>query len=123
MNKEPKIIFFDGECGLCQRSIILLSNWDNKRILFFAPLNGETYKRYIKESSDMTTVMFYKNGEIFKKSDVIIEVARAIGGIKSVLIILKIIPQNFRDAFYNLIASNRKKVSCVILKKDERFLK
>ena len=117
-----RIIFYDGECGLCQRSIALLSRWDLKKNLSFAPLNGEVYKKKFKDVSNMSTVVYYDHGRFFTKSDAIIEAGKAIGGIKSWLVLLKIIPRFIRDAIYDFIAVNRKKVSCIILKKDERFL-
>ena len=122
MTKEDHIIFYDGECGLCQRSISLIAKWDKNQILFFAPLNGVTYKKYFKDASDMTTVMFFSGGILFAKSDAIIEVGSVLGGLKKSWILLKIIPRFIRDSLYDWVAGQRKKVSCVILVKDQRFL-
>ena len=117
-----KIVFYDGECGLCQRSIAFLSRLDSKKELLFAPLNGETYKAHFKESSDPSTVVFYSNDKLFLKSDAVMEVAKTLGGWKSVFIILKIVPRFLRDKLYDFIAGYRRKVSCIILERDHRFL-
>ncbi len=122
MTSGNEIVFYDKECGLCQRSIALISKWDKKKQLNFAPLNGETYNKYFKVISDMTTVVYFTDGRLFTQSDAIIEIARSLGGLKKAFLALKIIPKFMRDAVYNFIASNRKKVSCVILTKDKRFL-
>ena len=116
------IVFYDGECGLCQRSISLISTWDNKHKLFFAPLNGVTYKKYFNENSDLTTVLYFSGNNLFTKSDAIIEIGRTLGGLKKSWILLKIIPRFIRDTVYQFIAGHRNKVSCIILTKDERFL-
>lgn len=123
MTTAEKIVFYDGECGLCQRSIAIIFLWDKHKTLFFAPLNGETYQGHFHEASDMTTVVFFDGGKLFTKSDAIIEIGRALGGWKKSLFFLKIIPRFIRDLVYGLIASHRKKVSCIILIQDERFLK
>ncbi|MBC7428338.1 MAG: DUF393 domain-containing protein [Bacteriovorax sp.] len=122
MKNQNQIVFYDGECGLCQRSISIISRWDSKKLLFFAPLNGQTYKKYFNETNDMTTVVYFVNGKIFTKSDAIIEIGKTLGGLKKLLFVLKIIPHFIRDAVYNFIAGNRNNVSCIILTKDERFL-
>lgn len=118
-----KIVFYDGECGLCQRSVSFLAKIDSRHELVFAPLNGETYRKYFKGSSDLATVVFYKEGKIFVKSNAVIEVCSSLGGIKKLAVIFKIIPLSLRDKLYDLIAEYRRKVSCIILVKDERFLK
>lgn len=118
-----KIVFYDGECGLCQRSVSLMARIDSKKELIFAPLNGETYKQFFKDSSDLKTVVFYNRKQIYLKSEAIIEVCKSLGGIKKLAVLLRILPLKLRDKIYDLIADQRKKVSCVILPIDERFLK
>ena len=119
---NEKIIFYDGDCGLCQRSIYFISYWDRNHVLLFAPLNGVTYKRLIKEPSNMTTVVFFMEDKLYTKSEAIIKIGWILSGWSRLLILLKIIPRFIRDAIYNIVANNRKKVSCIILTKDERFL-
>ena len=118
-----KIVFYDGNCGLCQRSISFLSKIDSNKELIFAPLNGETYQMFFKGSSNLSTVVFYNKEKISVRSEAIIEVCRSLGGIKKMAVLLRIFPLKFRDKVYDLIADQRKKVSCIILRKDERFLK
>ncbi len=122
MKGDQKIVFYDGECGLCQRSISLISKWDKKHVLSFAPLNGEVYKKHFSDTSDMTTVVFFVRGKLFTKSDAIIEIGRTLSGWTKLFLLMKVIPKFIRDAVYNFIASHRKKVSCIILTRDERFL-
>lgn len=118
-----KIVFYDGQCGLCQRSIAFLYKVDSKKELKFAPLNGETYQLFFKGSSDLATVVFYDREEIFIKSEAIIQVLVSLGGVKKLAGLLRVFPLKWRDRVYDYIASNRKKVSCIILPRDERFLK
>lgn len=118
-----RIVFYDGDCGLCQRAISMLYTLDSKKILRFAPLNGDTYKKYFNVVSNMTTIVFYNNGKEFIRSDAAIEIMWVLGGWKKLAIIFKIVPLFLRDKIYLFIAKHRKKVSCIILHKDERFLK
>lgn len=122
MTQFTNIVFYDGECGLCQRSISLISKWDKNHMLNFAPLNGITFKKYFSETSDMKTVVFFSEGKLYTKSDAIIAIGKTLGGLKKSWIVLKFIPRLIRDAVYSFIAGHRNKVSCVILNKDKRFL-
>jgi predicted DCC family thiol-disulfide oxidoreductase YuxK len=38
----PALLLFDGECGLCDRAVRFLARRDRRRLLRFAPLQGET---------------------------------------------------------------------------------
>lgn len=41
------IVFFDGECAFCQRSVLfILKRLNPHRPLYFAPLKGESFKLY-----------------------------------------------------------------------------
>lgn len=40
--KGKHLIFFDGECAFCQRSVHTLIHLDKKKIFLFAPLKGST---------------------------------------------------------------------------------
>ena len=123
MRKSDKIVFYDGECGLCQRSIQFLVKLDVEKTLFFAPLNGETYKNFFQEKSELTTVIFYHQGKIYTKSNAMIEALKSFGGSFKLAVVFKILPLFIRDKLYEFIASQRKKVSCIILVKDGQFLK
>lgn len=118
-----KIVFYDGECGLCQRSVALIVKFDHKKELFFAPLNGVTYQSLKLPMSDMSTVVFYSSGKLFIKSNAIIEIGRSLGGWKKCILLLKLVPAFIRDGVYAFFARHRKKVSCIILTRDQRFLK
>lgn len=118
---ENRIIFYDGECGLCQRSIAFLAKADRDHKLKFAPLNGETYFHSFQIPATLETVVYSRNQKIFKKSDAIIEALVDVGYRWARL--LKFIPKFLRDKVYDLVASQRKKISCPYLVRDERFQK
>lgn len=43
------LIFFDGSCGFCNKSIAFVSKHDKKKLFLFAPLQGETAKKMVPE--------------------------------------------------------------------------
>jgi predicted DCC family thiol-disulfide oxidoreductase YuxK len=124
ISKLERIVFYDGECGLCSRSVAFLSQVDRKKKLLFAPLNGETYQNiFPAKAANMDTVLFSFQGKVFIKSEAIINAIASLGGFKKGVLLFKLIPRWIRDRVYDFIAGHRKKVSCIILPRDQRFLK
>jgi predicted DCC family thiol-disulfide oxidoreductase YuxK len=106
------IVFFDGSCGLCSRSVRFLASMDRRERLLFASLQGETaasLQLAEHASVDQGTMVVKResDGRIFLRSDGVLEVCRALGGIWHVAVILRAIPHVLRDALYRLIARNR----------------
>lgn len=126
---NPIIVFYDGQCRLCNRLVNLLLVLDHKKRLKFAPLQGQTAKTKIpyELSENLNTMALLKNGRVYTKSDAAFEVMKTIGGIFSLLYIFKFIPRFIRDAVYDFISKNRirwfgQSESCRIPTKEERTL-
>ena len=118
-----KIVFYDGDCGLCQRSIQFLYFADKKKSLFFAPLNGLTYKEiYGVEPSLLSTVKLYCENKTYEKSSAFLKLCLILGGYYKIFYLFILIPAFIRDFVYDQIAHRRKSISCILLVKDERFL-
>ncbi len=120
--KRDAIIFYDGECGLCQRSIRVLASLDKHHQLKFAPLNGKTFLQQGLKPSDLDTVIFFLDGVQFVKSEAIIEALLSLSKYYFIVRFFKLIPKFIRDFVYDLVAKNRHHVSCPLLIKDHRFL-
>ena len=48
-NAPQHLLFYDGRCGLCDRTVKFLLKADNKKQFIFAPLEGETASRYLQK--------------------------------------------------------------------------
>ena len=106
------IVFFDGQCGLCSRSVRFLAHADQHDRLLFAPLQGELAKQHQLEqyasATDGSMVLIRSSdGQKFFRSDSVLELCRALRGIFLLGLCAKILPHRLRDAMYRLIAKNR----------------
>ncbi len=125
---EPQpIIFFDGVCGLCNRSVDFIIRHDKKKKFRFASLQGSTAKTMIDPAfiNDLQTFVFCDNGKIYTKSTAALRVFRKLNGIFTICILFFIIPKRIRDFLYNVIAKHRYqwfggKETCRIPSPDER---
>jgi len=107
-----KIVYYDGMCPLCHKSVNFLIKADKLGILRYSSLQGQTAKKNL--SSDLTrsleTIVFQNQQKIYTKTDAVIEILEAIKFNRLAIIILKMIPRFLRDFFYRLISRKRYQV-------------
>ena len=105
------IVVFDGECLFCNRFITFIIQNDKKNKLFFCELQSKTgidfLKKYDLPISNFETIYFVKKNKLYEKSDAILKIMEAIGGIWKIAIIFSLIPKLFRNKIYNFIAEHR----------------
>lgn len=111
MKENSNIVFFDGMCNLCNRSVDFFVRHDSKHQMFFSPLQGVTAHRLLPDEkiSDMSSFIYYRNGKIYERSTAAIHACADLSGGWICMKILFIIPRFLRDAIYNYIAKNRYK--------------
>ena len=106
------ILFYDGECGLCARTVQWCLDHDQRQRLRFAPLQGATYAALDIESKplDLNTVVLFDEGRLHVTSDAVLRLLRHVGGVWGVWGNLgRIVPRFVRDASYRFIARRRHK--------------
>ncbi len=123
-----RVVFFDGDCGICSRSIRLLARLDTRERLSFAPLQGTLaagigLDHHAADHGGTMVVMREPDAKLFFRSDALLEIARTLGGVWACLGIFAIIPRSWRDALYQFVADRRhllvrKNGSCAL--PDER---
>lgn len=124
---QKPVIFFDGVCGLCNRTVDFLIRHDTKRHFLFTPLQGKTASEKLPLSlTDEPDTIVYTDGKtLYYKSDAILRILMKIGGVWKVMALCFILPKFIRDFFYDLVANNRykvfgKKESCRMPTAEER---
>ena len=116
---EPsRILFYDGDCGLCAQSVRFFLRIDRHKRLSFAPLQGETAQSYLPKNlryaQSLSTVVYRCSDSygqsLFLRSEAVARALIDVGGLWGFLgRILRLIPTPLRDWAYNLIAKNRLK--------------
>lgn len=104
------IIFFDGECNLCNAFVDLMLTIDTEQKFYLAPLQGETAKQYLPPlpTEPKAWAIAYFDGEkTVQASDACLAICEELGGIWQFFRLFRPLPQNFRDFLYRMIASNR----------------
>jgi len=107
---DHPILFFDGQCGLCAKSVRWCLNHDRRAVLRFAPLQGQTYAAIANPSkpADLDTAVLAERGELHVRSEAVLRAGMALGGFWGVLATAaQVIPRGLRDVAYRFIAKRR----------------
>lgn len=128
MSEVPaKILLYDGDCGFCNRSVAFVLKHEKNKEIHFAPIQSEFTKALFTQKKwtnpDLSTVYFIINGQKFEKSSALIQIAKNLKAPQSWSRIMVIVPKRIRNYFYDIIASNRQKISkgyCVMPNESDR---
>ena len=107
---NSSILFFDGDCGLCQSTVRFLLKRDKRRKLKFSPLQGSTAQKVLdkKWRVDLSTVVFYDKGVVYTQSTAALRALSFLGGVYFLLsCTLLFLPLFLRDRAYQFIAARR----------------
>lgn len=104
------ILFFDGNCGLCNRSVKFVLRKEKNKTLLFSALQSEfadnTLPPYnLKESLD--SMVLLENGKIYLQSSAALRVTKYLKGLWPLMMVFIIVPPFIRNGVYNYIAKNR----------------
>lgn len=108
---EQRIIFFDGICNLCNRSVDFLYRKDKKHQFQFAALKGETAEKFlgIKNPEQAQSIIYLRNGKVLKQSSAVLQILVDLGGAYRFFSFFRIIPKSLRDILYQAVAKKRYK--------------
>lgn len=115
------VLFFDGDCGLCQRVVRVLLRIDREGRLHFAPLQGVTAQAFLRQhglpTTDFESLVFVPDWasrdrpEYLLRTAGVIAALRAAGRTGRILAAgLAIFPVAWRDAGYRAIGRWRYRV-------------
>jgi predicted DCC family thiol-disulfide oxidoreductase YuxK len=110
-NESQIIVFFDGYCNLCNRSVDFLIKHDKQKKLKFAPLQGSTAKKMLPDNNyDIpNSIVLWNKGEITNRSRAVLTACSKLSGGWRVLSVLRIFPAFLLNWVYDIIAANRYK--------------
>ncbi|MBD5780137.1 DUF393 domain-containing protein [Pelagicoccus sp. NFK12] len=127
MSLPKNIVFFDGVCGFCNKSVDFLLKVDGRGRLLFSPIQGETAKRILpaERRENVDTISFFDGERVFYRTTALLKIARLLGGIWLVFYPLIVVPAEWRDVAYDWVAKRRyrifgKREACRMPSPEER---
>lgn len=121
------IIFYDGDCGLCNRSVQFVLKHERCSEISFSALQSNFSKTFFDKhqlpSPDFSTFYFYKDNQLYKKSTAAFKVIPYLKWYWQPLRAFSLLPVRLTDLVYDFIAKRRKKIGgifCVIPSEENR---
>ncbi|WP_426279174.1 thiol-disulfide oxidoreductase DCC family protein [Chryseobacterium sp. S-02] len=114
---DKHIIFFDGECGVCNFWVQWILENDKKDKFMFASLQSDFGQRFLTErgleTQQFNTLYLWKPQQYYLiKSKAVLKITNILGGFYKLLSVFgKIFPTSFSNKIYDLISENRMKIA------------
>lgn len=105
---EP-ILFFDGECNLCNGGVQFIIKRDKRKRFLFAALQSAAGAEAKRQSGGADSFILFYHGQYYTKSAAALRAARLMSGLWPILYAGIILPRFVRDWVYDLVARNRYK--------------
>ena len=111
---EPMLVFFDGDCAMCHRSIRFLLRRSRVESFRFVPLQSLANTEWENEirtqlGHDLqTSIVLWRNGEFRNRSRAVLAISVALGFPWNMAAPLRMFPSALLDVGYALIARNRR---------------
>lgn len=103
-------MFYDGDCGLCDRSIKALIGMDKGHRLRYATLQGETAARLMggpEGDAGGWSIKTLDARGLHDRSEAALRAIAHTGGVRKAALALLVIPRFVRDGVYRWVATNR----------------
>ena len=125
---DKHIVFFDGECGVCNFWVQWILERDKNDQFMFASLQSPFGQKFLSErgleTKQFKTMYLWKPKSYYlTKSEAVLKIANLLGGIYKLTVIGKLLPFFLRDKIYDQISANRMKLAnqkCYLPTPDER---
>lgn len=106
------VLFFDGDCAFCSKSVRHVVRFDHHKRIAFSPLQGKFaadlgFAHHAGKADGTMVLLRELDQKVFLRSDALIELARALGGGWRVLALARFIPKLLRDRAYRWVADHR----------------
>jgi predicted DCC family thiol-disulfide oxidoreductase YuxK len=110
--ENKHIVFFDGDCGVCNFWVQWILKRDKKDQFMFASLQSDFGQKFLSERGLNTkifnTMYLWKPKQYYlEKSKAVLQIANLLGGIYKLSWVGRIIPRFLSDKVYDMISRNR----------------
>ena len=112
----PAVIFYDGVCGFCDRTVRFVLRRDPEGRFRFAPLQSAyaaaALARHGRDAGDLDSVALLLDPDtdrerLLARSDAVVAILQGLGGVWRLAALVRWLPRRLRDAAYDAFAKRR----------------
>jgi predicted DCC family thiol-disulfide oxidoreductase YuxK len=108
------VVIFDGECNFCDASVNFIIDRDPVGLFRFASRQSPAGQRIMRErgvpEEGLDSMILVEDDRVLVRSAAGLSIAKRLSGAWPVLYAFIAVPGPWRDAVYDLIAKNRKRI-------------
>jgi predicted DCC family thiol-disulfide oxidoreductase YuxK len=128
VSKHPeKIVFYDGDCGFCNRTVQFVLKNDRHRDIYFSAIQSAFAQKFFLENGivtpDLSTFYFFDNRKVYRRSSAALKLAGHLKYPKPLLKVFWMVPRFVRDGVYDMIAKRRHRLMkgyCVVPEESKK---
>ncbi len=112
--KTDQIVFYDGYCVLCSRSIDFILSRDTAATFRFASLQSDFAQKVllrlgypVTNIGKLSSIVYLRDNKIKIRSDAVLSILWDLGGIYKISCFSYLLPRFVRDFGYDLLAKSR----------------
>ena len=131
--KNKSIIFFDGICTLCNKTVLFILKHETNKLIYFSSLQSKFAQDIFSKKSinieEFNSIIFIENNCIYYKSQAVFRISKNLKFPFNLLKYFRFLPVFITDFIYDIIAENRYRIfgkieQCQLLTESDkkRFL-
>ena len=120
MLSKQVILFYDGDCPLCNRVVTFILNHEKDSKILFSALDtasaNELLSKHPLYNREEDTVYFFDGNQLYSKSTAVLKLLPFLKGSLFVLRLGWLLPHSMRDSVYDFIAKRRQRIfkECIV---------
>jgi len=120
MLSKQAILFYDGDCALCNRVVTIILNHEKDSKILFSALDtaaaNELLSKHPSYKREEDTVYFFDGNQLYSKSTAVLKLLPFLKGYLFVLRLGWLLPHSMRDSVYDFIAKRRQRIfkECIV---------
>jgi predicted DCC family thiol-disulfide oxidoreductase YuxK len=117
--KHP-VLFYDGDCPLCNRVVTFILNHEKDSKILFSALDtaaaNELLSKHPSYKREEDTVYFFDGNQLYSKSTAVLKLLPFLKGYLFVLRLGWLFPKGLRDKIYDEVAKRRQRIfkECIV---------
>ena len=124
------VVFFDGECGLCNRFVKFVIRHNSQKNLRYCWLQSDNAQKILRKNKvvvDMSSIIFMDKNKVYFESEAFLRIMSKLDCPPRLLKVFRVFPRFIADIVYRCIAHRRYKIfgkstTCEMPKDEHRNL-
>jgi predicted DCC family thiol-disulfide oxidoreductase YuxK len=119
LSKQP-ILFYDGDCPLCNRVVTFILNHEKDSKILFSALDTAAANEFLSKQPsykrEEDTVYFFDGNQLYTKSTAVLKLLPFLKGYLLMLRLGWLLPRSMRDSVYDFVAKRRQRIfkECIV---------